>query len=113
VRDDDSPRIDEGAVRLSRDADRLLGGPWLLGRPSRGFSRQASEPEVFLLEKLLDTRIVVVNKPGAGSQVGLTEFVSKANPMKLRTSTSGILSPAHVSEVLMLKPKVEEAAKAQ
>jgi len=121
------------------------------------------------LEKLLDTRIVVVNKAGAGSQVGLTEFVSKtkpdgytvaltnfpatstvyldprrqanfsrkdflplalhaedvlglavradtpwksvkevfayvkANPMKLRTSTSGLLSPAHVSEVLMEK----------
>lgn len=121
------------------------------------------------LEKILDTRIVVVNKAGAGSQVGLTDFVMKAkpdgytvaltnfpatstvyldprrqatfgrkdflplalhaedglglavradspwksvkevfayvkaNPLKLRTSTSGLLSPAHVSEVLMEK----------
>lgn len=120
------------------------------------------------LEMVLGTQVVVVNKGGAGSQVGLTEFVRAkpdgytiamtnlpatitvyqdprrqaifgrkdflplalhaedvlglavraedpwksvkdvfdyvmANPLKVTTSTSGILSPAHISELLLEK----------
>jgi tripartite-type tricarboxylate transporter receptor subunit TctC len=69
-------------------------------RRQAAFSRKAFLPLAFHAEDVLGLGVRADTPWKSVKEV--FEYV-KANPLKLKTSTSGLLSPAHVSEVLMEK----------
>ena len=61
-----------------------------------GGSDMAGRMIAQILEKELDVKVVVINKPGAGSQIGVTEYLSKAGTdgyTILAANTPVLISP--------------------